>query len=156
MIGLIVLSVAAAAVLIMLGVTVTQQFGVYHAGGALPTISSRPDFTGTIFPGAVVTLGAGTVTDQEIQLGFDVTTLKGVIITVEDNDATTVVLETNNSGAPIHTMTFPIGGGMVFWNEQFPAEILNPFKVLDTTDVTTIFVTKSGADTPTIRIQILK
>lgn len=132
-----------------------QTFGVIFSDGSDDSFTQRTEFTGSISTKASVTLGAGAVTDQEVQIGFDVTTMKAVCIRVTDNPATTVVLETNVAGTPVHTMTFPAGGGMLLWTEDSPAEILNPFKGLSTTDVTTIFLTKTGADTPTVDIVVL-
>lgn len=133
----------------------SQTFGIRWNDGSNDSVAIDDLITGSLSLKADVTLGAGTVTDQQIQTGFDVTTMKGVVIVVTGNPATTVVLETNNGGSPVHTMTFAAGGGVVFWSEKFPAELLNPFKVLSTTDVTNIYATKSGVDTPRVRIFIL-
>jgi hypothetical protein len=132
-----------------------QTFGVKFNDGSNDSLTMNYLITGSIGPKVDVTLAAGTVTDQEIQLGFDVTTMKGVLVLVTGNDLASVVLETNSAGSPVHTYTFLAGGGVIFWCNKFPAEVLNPFKVISATDVTTMFVTKSGADTPRIRIFVL-
>lgn len=135
--------------------SLSQNFGVSWSGGSTGSIAQTDTYTGSVGASLSFTLGAGTVTDQQYQIGFDVTAMIGIIVTVTGNDNTTVVLKTNNSGSPIQTMTFPAGGGQLFWTDKFPAEIINPFKLLSTTDVTTTYWTKSGSDTPTVNIRIL-
>lgn len=127
-----------------------QIFGVYWSGGAAPLVSVRPTIEGDTSINSVFTLAAGTVTNQEQQIGFDVADVEGVLITVEDNPATTVVLKTNDTGSPGHTKTFPIGGGELFWSSRSPET--NPF---GSTDVTTTYWTKTGVDEPTVTIRIL-
>jgi hypothetical protein len=132
-----------------------QTFGLIWSDGSDDSFTQRSTYSGNTSIKETVTLGAGTVTDQLVQIGFDVTTMKGVMIRVTDNPNTTVVLQTNDGGTPVHTMTFPAGGGLLFWTDDFPSEILNPFKVLSTTDVSAIYLSKTGADTPTVEIRVL-
>lgn len=151
------------AILVMLGLAAlcllglaSQTFGVIWSDGSDDSFTLRTLITGTLAVKIDVTLGAGTVTDQLVDIGFDVTTMKGVAISVEDNAATTVIIHGNDvgGGSPIWTLTFPAGGGKLFWSSDFPAEVLNPFKALSTTDVTSLYLTKTGADTPTVRIRV--
>lgn len=135
--------------------SLTQTLGVAWSGGGAGAIAQNDTFSGSVAGLLSFTLAAGTVTDEQYQIGFDVTTMIGIVITVTGNDNTTVVLKTNSTSVPIQTMTFPAGGGTLFWTDQFPAEVINPFKLLSATDVTTTYWTKSGTDTPTVNIRIL-
>lgn len=127
---------------------VTQRFPCGWSDGSTPSISKNPALTGTSAAKAEVTLVAGAITDQLIPVSFLASTLKGLLITVEDNELATVTLETNSSGSPVQSFVFPIGGGELYWTNRSP--IANPI----TTSVTAIYATKSAtADTPTIRIR---
>jgi hypothetical protein len=129
---------------------VDQKFGVRWSGGSAPTIAADATLTGDTAIESEFTLGAGTVTDQQQQFGFDKDNLKGILITVSDNPATTVVLETNaTDAAGGQTITFPVGGGELFWTSRSP--LPNPI----TADVTTTYWTKTGVDTPTVKVRIL-
>lgn len=132
-----------------------QNFGVSWSGGAAPAISLKPTLTGDTEIGSTFTLGAGTVTDQEMQFGFDKDNIKGILITVEDNDLATVTMETNASDhAGGQIFVFPIGGGELYFTNRAPTSggsSMNPIS----TDVATTFWTKTGADTPTVKIRVL-
>jgi hypothetical protein len=126
-----------------------QVFGVSWSGGAATSVAYRPTMTGDTSIESEFTLGTGTVTDQEQQIGFDVANVQGLLIVVEDNEST-VVLETNATDATGgQTFTFPIGGGVLFWNADFPTTC--PIS----TDVTTTYWTKTGASTPSVSIRLL-
>lgn len=147
------LLIACGLTLALLGVF-TQRFGVswVDADSSARLASSGEDVTGDTELGFDVTLGAGTVTDQEQQVGLDVANLKGVLFVVTGNAGTTVVIETNDAGTPDHTLTFPAGGGELVWSSRFPSQVANPF---GSTDVTTFFITKTGSDTPRVRARFL-
>lgn len=132
------------------GLALDQTFGVYWSGGSAPTISNRNTYTGDTTVETEFTLGAGTVTDQQQQFGFDVAAIKGLLITVTGNAATTVVLETNATDATGgQTFTFPVGGGELYWTSK------SPLSCPISTDVSTTYWTKTGADTPTVNIRVL-
>lgn len=132
---------------------VTQRFPVGWSDGSTPSISKNPALTGTVAAKVEVTLVAGAITDQLLTVAFDKDTLKGVLISVEDNDLATVTIETNatdHAGGDI--FIFPIGGGELYWTNRFPSEVAQPFSA----DVTKMYLTKSAtADTPTVRVRAL-
>jgi hypothetical protein len=129
---------------------VEQTFGIRWLGGSAPAVNLAPAITGDTSIESEFTLGAGTVTDQQQQFGFDKDNLKAILITVSDNPATTVVLETNAVDATGgQTLTFPAGGGELLWTNRSP--LANPI----TADVTTTYWTKSGVDTPRVKVRIL-
>lgn len=128
----------------------TDVFGPYYSDGGetIGPPSLRPELTGTARAMLSTTL-AGAVTNQQEDVAFTVAALKGILITVSGNATTTVVLKTNSSGSPADTLTFPIGGGELFWTNRSPAT--NPI----TTAVTTTFWTHAGSETVTVRIRAL-
>ena len=127
-----------------------QTFGVLWTGGSAPSITVRPTLTGDTGIESEFTFAAGTVTDQQQQFGFDVADVEGLLITVEDNDSSTVVLETNAVDASGgQTFTFPVGGGELYWTSRSP--VACPI----TTDISTTYWTKSGASTPTVKVRVL-
>ncbi len=129
----------------------TQKFGVsWLDTDSSARVTGSGDSVGDTEIGLDFVLGTGTVTDQEQQIGFDVANLKGFLLVVTGNDATTVVMKTNSTGSPALTLTVPIGGGEMVWSNRSPQA--NPF---GSTDVTTLYFTKSGSDTPRVQIRIL-
>lgn len=127
----------------------TQVFGVIFSDGSDDGVTVRPELTGNAGVKETITLGTGTVTDQQEDIGFQAAGIKGILITVDANPATTVVVKTNSTSAPDNTFTFPIGGGELFWTSRSP--VACPVTVT----VTKLYLTKTGVDTPTVKIRVL-
>lgn len=110
---------------------------------ARPTISSGSEYSSGPF-----TLAA-SASNVRRQVGFDVANLKGILITVSGNTGGTVVLKTNDTGSPGTTLTFPAGGGELFWTHRSP--LSNPF---GSTDVTDLYFTNNGTADATVEIHV--
>lgn len=136
----------------VLALGLDQVFSIGWTGGSAPVISSGITCTGDTSIETEFTLGTGTVTDQEQDFGFNVTAIKGIIITVTGNTTAIVTMETNDTThASGQILTFPIGGGRYFWDSTFPTEV--PCAI--TPAVTKTFWTKSAAETPLVKVRVL-
>lgn len=123
-----------------------STFSIGWTGNADP-VSSRPTITHDTGIVQEFTL-AGSTTNQEMQIGFDVANLKGVIVTVTDNNGA-VTLKTNSTGSPDLTWVFASGGAEAYWTSRSPMS--NPF---GSTDVTTTYWTNAGSATATVKVRI--
>ncbi len=125
---------------------IPQVFGIQWGGGR---VNSQATVNGALAIALDETLASGTTTNAEFDLTIpDDTSLLGLTVIVTGNALAPVVLTTNNSGSPVQTFTFPVGGGRFTWDSTFPAELDCPI----TTAVTKLFISHTGAETPRIQI----
>jgi len=126
----------------------SQVFSCGWSGGGASALTYSPTLSGDTAVELSFTL-AGSTTDQQQQIGFDVADMEGILISVADNNGT-VTLETNSGSAPDHTKTWASGGGETFWTSR--SSETNPF---GSTDVTTTYWTNAGSATATVTVRLL-
>lgn len=127
-----------------------QRFDLLWDGGAAAPLAARRTIEADTAVVSEVTLAGGAEGTYAIAWNNHVNALKGICITVEGNDDGTVTIDYNAN--PSQRLTFPAGGGEVFWTHRFARS--RPVSGV-TLNVQNIYITNNATTPATVRIRVL-
>jgi hypothetical protein len=111
-------------------------------GGASSGLSTTKQYSGTGEVNIVAETVADSVTDQLIVISIDVSQIKSIyILSTQD-----LTLETNNSGAPVDTISLVANMPYIWTTDSYDTNKLG-------TDVTAIYLTNSSGATATFDLR---